>query len=94
MRKSEFTEAQIIAILNEADAGVAIKDICRKHGISPSTDHKWKSKYVGLSVPVTIGSRIAMRAASRLVSGAGDRHPEWAHTSSGSNSHSGVTEHP
>ena len=51
MRKSEFTETQIIAILNEADAGVSIKDICRKHGISPSTYHKWKSKYGGLSVP-------------------------------------------
>jgi len=51
MKKSEFTETQIVAILNEADAGVTIKDICRKHGISPSTYHKWKSKYGGLSVP-------------------------------------------
>jgi putative transposase len=51
MKKSEFTETQIVAILNEADAGVTIKDICRKHGISPSTYHKWKPKYGGLSVP-------------------------------------------
>ena len=51
MKKSEFTETQIVGILAEADAGVTIKDICRKHGISPSTYHKWKSKYGGLSVP-------------------------------------------
>jgi len=50
MKKSEFTETQIIGILGEADAGVTVKDICRKHGISPSTYHKWKSKYGGLSV--------------------------------------------
>lgn len=50
MRKSDFTETQIVGILGEADAGVTIKDICRKHGISASTYHKWKSKYGGLSV--------------------------------------------
>lgn len=51
MKKSDFTETQIVGILGEADAGVPVKDICRKHGISPSTYHKWKSKYGGLSVP-------------------------------------------
>jgi len=50
MKKSDFTETQIIGILGEADAGVTIKDICRKHGISPSTYHKWKAKYGGVSV--------------------------------------------
>ena len=49
MKRSRFTETQIISILNEADAGVKVKDICRKHGISDATYYTWKSKYGGMS---------------------------------------------
>ena len=49
MKKSKFTETQFISILNEAEAGVPVKEVCRKHGISSACYYQWKSKYGGLS---------------------------------------------
>jgi putative transposase len=49
MKKARFTETQIIGILKEADAGMAVKEICRSHGISDATYYNWKSKYGGMS---------------------------------------------
>jgi putative transposase len=48
MKKSKFSESQIVAILKEADAGMLVKDICRKHGISSPTYYSWKSRYGGM----------------------------------------------
>jgi putative transposase len=51
MKKPRFTDHQIVAILNEREAGVPVKDVCRKHGISSATYSKWKSKYGGPDAP-------------------------------------------
>ena len=48
MKKSRFSEQQIISILKQADAGAKVQDICRQHGISDATYYKWKSKYGGM----------------------------------------------
>ncbi len=48
MKKSRCTETQIVAILKEADAGMAVKELCRKHSMSDATYYNWKSKYGGM----------------------------------------------
>ncbi len=48
MKRSRFSETQIISILKEADAGGTVKDVCRRHGISDATFYNWKSKYGGM----------------------------------------------
>ena len=50
MRKSRFSEEQIISILREQEAGHPTVDVCRKHGISAGTFYKWKAKYGGMDV--------------------------------------------
>lgn len=50
MKRSRFSEEQIIGILKEHQAGLAAKELCRKHGVSDATFYKWRSKYGGGSV--------------------------------------------
>jgi putative transposase len=49
--KKRFSEEQIIGFLREAEAGMAVKDLCRKHGFSEASYYLWRSKFGGLSVP-------------------------------------------
>lgn len=48
MKKTRFTETQIVSILKSADAGLKVKDLCREQGISEATYYNWKSKYGGM----------------------------------------------
>ena len=50
MKKSRFSEGQIVGIFNEHEAGLATNEVCRRHGISPATFYSWKSKVGGLEV--------------------------------------------
>jgi putative transposase len=50
MKRSRFTEDQIIGILKEQEAGVPVADLCRKHGVSNASIYNWKAKYGGMDV--------------------------------------------
>lgn len=50
MRKSRFTEAQIIGMIKEQEAGLPTAELCRKHGLSPATFYKLKAKYGGMDL--------------------------------------------
>ena len=50
MKRSRFSEEQIIAILKEQEAGVPVSELCRKHGVSDASIYKWKAKYGGMDV--------------------------------------------
>ena len=50
MKTTRYTEAQVFRILQEVDAGAAVVDVARRHGVSPATIHRWKSRYGGMNL--------------------------------------------
>ena len=57
MKKSRFTDSQIMAVLKQAEIGTAVPELCREYGISSATLYKWRSKFGGMDVPLLTTSR-------------------------------------
>ena len=66
MKKSRFSEAQIVGILKEVELGAKVGDTCRKHGISDATYYKWKSQYSGMSVSHLAQMRLLQEENAKL----------------------------
>lgn len=66
MKKSRFTEAQIIGILKEQEAGSGTADVCRRHGISEGTFYRWKAKFGGMEVSEAQRLRVLEDENARL----------------------------
>ena len=62
--KKRFTEEQIIGFLREAEVGVAVKELCRRHGFSEASYHLWHSKFCGMSVPEAKRLKLAAKVAT------------------------------
>lgn len=66
MKKSKFTEAQIVAILKQADGGLKVEDLCRQHGISSATFYKWRARYGGMDASMIKENRDLREENARL----------------------------
>ena len=77
MKRSRFTEEQIIGILREQEAGVATAEVCRRHGVSSATFYKWKSKFGGLDVSKARRLRSLEEENSRMTRRAAQRTSCW-----------------
>ena len=66
MRKSRFTEAQIMGILRQVEGGLPLADVCREHAISSATFYKWRSKYGGMDASMISDMKVMEDENRRL----------------------------
>ena len=66
MRKSRFTEAQIMGVLRQAEDGLALGEVCREHAISSATFYKWRSKYGGMDASMIADMKVMEEENRRL----------------------------
>jgi putative transposase len=66
VKKSKFSETQIVSILREVEAGAKVAETCRKYGISDACYYQWKSKYAGMDVPQLAKMRELEKENARL----------------------------
>ena len=66
MKRSRFTEEQIIAVLREAESGTPVKDLCRRAGVSTVTFYEWKAKYGGMEISEMRRMRLLEEENSRM----------------------------
>ena len=77
MKRSRFSEEQIIGILKEHQAGLGAKELCRKHGISDATFYKWRSKYGGTDVSDARRLKTLESENAKLKSWRDQKRPQW-----------------
>ena len=66
MKKSRFTDSQILAILKQADSGISVPELCRQHGMSSAAFYKWRSKYGGMDASMMARLKELEQENSRL----------------------------
>jgi putative transposase len=66
MKKSRFTDTQVMGILRQAEGGIAVSDLCREHGISSATFYKWRAKYGGMDASMMAEMKTIQEENRRL----------------------------